>query len=191
MRRKLSLLMCGLLAATSLLTPIKANAETTNVGIEIQATTIDITVPLNVACTIDPNTDNGFVSSDIVIVNNTKCPVTLSISDFSAQDGSYFAAGADILPDGLPDGLEWDNLTKAQTQQYFALGIYAKDAAEWQAYNLVSPLYVADIATNGETDLGVINSESTINMALTANYGKAFAESSTFNYQITWIAELY
>ena len=57
----------------------------------------------------------------------------------------YITFESNIKPDELPDGKTWDNLSVADTNKYFALGIKANDASNWNDTSLTDYKYVKRI----------------------------------------------
>jgi hypothetical protein len=187
--RMIALVMAVLVLFSNGMVAMAADNET-SVDFTVEATDIDITVPLNFACTIDPNIEEGFAYADnLTVTNNSTAPILLSVNAFADSDATF---ENDVLPDGLPDGLEWNDLNVKQTKQYFALGLKAKDATEWFESYLDDFTYAKTINEAGaKTDFGVIGPASSTNFDLDASYGRAVKEGFTFSYKITWLAELY
>lgn len=164
--------------------------DVTDISISVEPTTIDITVPLNFSCNINPNVSDGFTyANNITVINNTTCPINLGIASFQDEDKNF---ENDILPTGLPDGKTWDSLSVSDTKKYFALGIKEKDKSEWMQYALSNPVYAKTI-NESLTNIyfGEVASNGSVNFDLEASYGKAFKTSKTFSYKLTWVAELY
>ena len=151
---------------------------------------IDITVPLNFACTINPNIENGFIyASNLTIQNNSDEPIYLNIASFV---DIYDSFENDILPYELPIGKTWNTLDVSNTKRYFALGLKANDTNEWASCFCEDFIYAKTINELGyNTNLGIVDSNSNVSFDLNAYYGKAFEHNMTFTYQITWVAELY
>ena len=195
MKRKTSKFLSFLLASALAFSNVPITnvfaADSTSVDFEMLATDIDIVVPLNFTVSIDPNlpyNDGGFVyASNIYVQNNTVCPISLGIVSFEDESNTF---ENDILPDGLPNGLEWDNLNVSQTKKYFALGIKASDTNEWLNYNFDDTVYTKVINENNGLYFGDIGTKESIHFDLEAFYGRANKEAKNFSYKITWIVEL-
>jgi hypothetical protein len=113
------------------ITNVFADNET-NVNVTVSATDVNITVPINFACAINPNLEKeegGFSYADnLTVTNESKAPILLSVNAF-VDNAQTFTN--DILPGGLPEELEWNKLNVKQTKEYFALGLKATDSTEW------------------------------------------------------------
>lgn len=164
------------------------NTGTTSVDINVIATTVDITVPANVACTIDPNQatpEDRFQYGELKVVNNGTSPVAVSVTSFTDADSTF---EENIKPDGLPDGLEWDNLSVADSAKYFALGIKANDASDWGNVSLSNFVYVPEVTAPNL--IGTLNSGQEGAMDLDASFGLAFTTVKDFSYELVFSAEL-
>jgi hypothetical protein len=187
------IVICFLLVSLILYTAgsyMSVSAAETVVNFTVEATDIDITVPLTFNCTINPNLDDGFTYADnLIVTNNTPAPILLSVSAFRDTNKTF---RNDILPSELPEGLEWNNLNVFQTKQYFALGLKASEPSEWLETYANEYIYAKTInESDSNTDLGVMAPDSSSRFDLSASYGRAVKESFTFSYKITWLAELY
>lgn len=181
--------LCGILVMALLLygTPVHAATET-SINIAVSATTIDITVPLNFACAINPNVENGFTYADnIEITNNTKAPIVLTANGFRDDSNTF---ENDILPTGLPEGKTWENLNVSDTKKYFTIGLCANNPSQWVTYYPSDKVYAKNVQ-DAAIPLGVINPGNSVSFSLDASYGKAVKQDFSFTYKITWLAELY
>jgi len=162
------------------------NAEgNMNIEVSMFATDIYVTVPLNVACTINPNVEDGFVYGDIVVTNHSYSPVKISVGSFSQTD----AAKTMVTPEGLPDDLTWDTLTKEYSSEYFAIGLRAQENANWQEV-LIGDYAYADNVTE-KTALGIVTGKGEVTLEMDAWYGKSFKNPDNLNLMIMFVAELY
>ena len=161
-------------------------AGTTEVSVDIEATVINITVPLNVNCIINPNIENGLTHGDIVIQNNTKAPVRLSLASFTSNNLPFTNL---ILPTELPAPLEWNLLNSTDSMKYFSFGIKASDDGEtpWKNMNndftWATPSFV-------ESEIGIIEGDSSSELILDARYGRAISSGESFQFLAVFVAEL-
>jgi len=161
-------------------------AGMTQVDIDVEPTVVCVRVPLNVAVSINVNVDDALVYADIVVENETKAPVKLSIANFTSNDLPFTDL---IAPDELPDSLEWETLGAEDSQKYFALGVKAIDA-ENDPWKSIAGDYAWAVPGFTETELGVIQAESSSNLGLDARFGRVQSEGNSFSFAVTFVAEL-
>lgn len=150
----------------------------------INPLTISVTHPLTVAYTIDPNdgVNGSFISPDILVKNNTKVPVKVTINSMKAATG-----GTLNFTDVLPEAKTWSSLNLADSKKYIALGILIKNSTGWNAGYNTSTMYAANEAASL---FGVLPSSSTGSLALSANYGLAFDSDYTANHNLVFMFQL-
>lgn len=153
-------------------------------------TEVDITVPLNITATINPNIEDGFICADnLTITNNSKVPIDLKVSDFTEVTDVF---ENDILPTELPEGLNWDSLSVENSKKYFSIGMKAADSAEWFRCDCTDMVYAKTINDAGDgITVGVVNSEGSVNLKLDATYGRAFERNESVQYNIVWVGTLH
>lgn len=161
-------------------------AGMTAVAVDIEPTVVSIVVPLNVSATINVNAEDGLVHGDIIIQNNTKAPVKISLAALASEDLPFTNL---IHPDDLPDTLAWDMLNAADSMKYFALGIKPVDTDNTPWKSMVSD-YVWTTPDLTETELGVVEASSSSNLGLSAYFGRTQTQKNAFTFSATFVAEL-
>lgn len=161
-------------------------AGTTEVAVDIEATIINITVPLNVNCVINVNEEDALVHGDIVIENHTKAPVKISLSQLSSTDLPFTNL---IRPNELPTELEWDMLNASDSMKYFSFGMKAIDTENTPWKSKVAD-YTWAVPNFTESELGVIEGESDSNLGLDARFGRTITHNESFTFHAVFVAEL-
>ena len=156
--------------------------SSTDIEFDMTATQVNVTVPLNISCNINPNIDNGFQHGDAIIVNNTYAPVKLYVSLFDDTSNELSM----IKPDGLAQGLSWNTLTKDLSKKFLSIGLKPSDTGWLQP----SDEYCYAGVINSKVPLGVLAGKSSSNLLMTANYGRSFEKASNVNLRIGFVAEL-
>ena len=152
--------------------------------------TITITHPISIDYTINPNNLTPFSCSDIIIKNNSKIKVAVSIQQFRATAG-----GSIVLNDVSPNKYSnWSTLTASQTKSDIALSLKVKETATasntWYLISNSSPIYAINITS--KTGIGVLNSDGAIgNLSLSAYCGSAWNYSYTTKHNLTFIFDVY
>lgn len=150
----------------------------------IKALTISITHPVNISYSIDPNSEDGFLSSDISIKNNSKVPVKIHIASFAVADDSDLP-----FQDVLPDGIEWSSLSLEDSKRYIALGLMYVDESQWMIpqSDLQNPLYAIEI---DDTYIGAIAKGATGTLRLCGKHGLAFDGSYSSRHELIFLISL-
>ena len=170
-------------------TPIGQAAQfagTTEVSVDIEATVVNISVPLSVSAVINVNEADALVFGDIVIQNNTKAPVRISLAKFASTDLPFTNL---IAPADLPNELDWENLNAANSAKYFSLGIKPIDTVNTPWKSMVGD-YVWAVPGFVKTELGVIEAESSSNLGIDARFGRIQTQENSFTFSATFVAEL-
>lgn len=156
------------------------------IAMTILPTAVNITVPLNIAASIDVNESDGFVHGDIQIRNNTQAPVKITLAKLRSDNLPFEKL---IVPEELPKYLSWETLGVEDSNKYFSLGIRPTNSvgAAWK-----SKLDDFTYTYPGlfPTHLGVIEAASSSNLELDSFYGKASMTEKEFNFSVTFVAEL-
>ena len=150
----------------------------------ISAITISVTHPATVAYTIDPNSGltNEIVAPDITLVNNTLVPVNVTVQSFLSSAGGTLQF-TDV---GVVDK-DWDNLNKADSKTYIALGLEIQDAMEWNTGYNENTYYAVD----GVPILfGALNNNATGSLSLVAEHGLAFDQAYTAIHSLIFMFNL-
>jgi len=189
-KKTLIIVMALAVMATSGVVCVAADATATGTG-EVNATvpisgsisalTLSVTHPADVAYTIDPNTGatGTFTVPDITITNNTKCAISVTVSDLSSVTG-----GTVQFTDVGPADKIWASLNLADSKTYLALGIKAKDATGWNTGYSTTTMY----ANTVDPQLfGSINSNASATMQLVANYGLVFDQPYTAKHSLVFL----
>jgi len=167
------------------------SSENTKVDFKVVQTIISVEIPMTAYIFYDPNTEDGFVPSDLIISSNTRCPVKLSVNSITSLDAPFTE---NILPDELPEGKTWDKLNLEDSLKYIAFGISAPDNIDG-SYGLVlldEDLYAKELINSATSvDIGVIYPNKSCNINLTGLMGKSFKTVQSFEYQIVFEVELY
>lgn len=147
---------------------------------------INVTVPLNVLCFIDPNESEGFVHGDAAIVNNSTLPLKFYVQNFSVLSGAYTM----LKPEGLAGvgiNTTWEELTSAQSAQYLAIGVGAGEDA-WYTSTFGNYAWANNISERFE--LGVIEAAGTAPLTFDARYGRSLKETSQIQLRLLFVAEI-
>ncbi|WP_137143914.1 hypothetical protein [Ethanoligenens harbinense] len=131
----------------------------------INATTISVTIPNSVAYTINPDA-NTFTAPALAVTNNTVVPVTVGVQSLTADSSGTFA-------DKLPTDETWSTLDASDSAKYVALGISATSTGWSTGYNSSTDW----AAAHAPVTIGSLPSGATGNLALAANFGRAFTAS--------------
>lgn len=149
----------------------------------INATTISVTHPMSVDYSIDPNNDtNIFTAPDIVITNNTKVPVKVTLKSLTST-----SSGTLQFTDVAPDAKEWNKLNSADSKTFIALGVKINNAEGWNAGYNTNTRYAVDTES---TLFGSLNTGATGNLSLTANCGVAFDQNYTAAHSLVLVFDL-
>jgi len=195
MRKNIKRLFTGLITAALLsLTALPAFAANTatdtgtgsitgNVAINgsISPLTISITHPINVAYAISPD-DSTFTAPDIVVTNNTKAAVNITVKSLTAASG-----GTLTFTDVDPSSKSWNTLNNADSKKYIALGVKAIGSNSWAVGFSTATHWASDPTPLA---VGSLASGATGNFALTANYGLAFDAAYTANHNLVFSFQL-
>lgn len=129
---------------------------------------IDVTLPIQMTFTID--TERLFHAPDAEIVSNFAAPLEITIIDVNKSEN----APTLVAPDTYTDD-EWNNLGVSNTQSKLALLVNGYD-----------------ISTNGNK-IGELRSAfvdtQTMNLSLTAKYGKAWNNTEDVNFTYNLVFE--
>ncbi|MBR3599876.1 MAG: hypothetical protein IKL53_08350 [Lachnospiraceae bacterium] len=158
----------------------------TSVDVAIEPTVINITVPLNVAATIDVNREDALIHSDIVIQNNTKAPVKISLKSLTSKDLPFTNL---IKPDELPQGLSWDLLNAVDSMRYFSLGIKAIDLTN-NPWKTKTADYIWTTPSFTMTELGTVDAEAKSDLGLSVYFGRTQTVKNSFKFSAVFVAEL-
>ena len=149
----------------------------------LEATTLSVTHPTSVSYVINPNLSvDAFVASEIPIVNNSEAPINVTVKSLSSTAG-----GTLQFTDVASDAYSWENLNKADTKTYIALGIKIDNAEGWSGGYNAATRYAVD---SGNTLFGTINPGDTAKMVLEAHHGYAFDESYTAAHNLVFMFDL-
>jgi hypothetical protein len=147
---------------------------------------ISVTHLVSTSYIMNPNSGIPFYMSDIIITNNSRIKVKVSVQSFNS------VPGGSITFTDVPPGyfLNWNSLTSTQTKKYIALGVQvaepAVSPAGWYAINAVSPVYGAEIVN--PVLLGTLNPNGAKgNLRFTAKYGQAWDGNYTAKHQLALI----
>lgn len=156
------------LADTATATGTGTAAASVPINGTISPTTISITVPNSVAYNIDPNS-NTFTAPSLSITNNTVAPVTVGVQSLTADSSG-------TVTDVLPGDMDWSKLTAENSPKYLALGVGVSDPTGWDSgYNTNTDW----AASNSSVEIGSLAAGATGNLALSANFGRAFQSQFT------------
>ena len=151
----------------------------------INALTISITHPVNISYSIDPNSEDGFICSDINIQNNSKVPVKIQILSFAIANDSDLA-----FQDVLPDGIEWSNLSLEDSKRYIALGLMYVDESQWMTpqSDLLDPLYAVEI---NNSYIGALAKGAIGTLRLYGKHGLAFDGNYSARHELVFLVSLH
>lgn len=141
---------------------------------------ISVTCPTSVSYTINPDS-GSFTAPEIPITNNSNIPLNVYIQSFKAVAGGVIVFN-DVLPNKYAN---WNQLTAAQTQSDIALALAVDSGTSptaWAEIDLTQPVYSAQITS--PVLAGVLNANSTGYLALSAKYGRAWAQAVTAKHQL-------
>lgn len=101
-----------------------------DIGVNIEATMIDVEVPLFTGFVIDGNEDTSIYSTEIFIINNTYAPVQLYAVGVSYIDASELESPKLVSPASLYN-LSKKRLNEKDDLKYLSLRIYSPDTIGW------------------------------------------------------------
>ncbi|MGF7058703.1 hypothetical protein [Brassicibacter mesophilus] len=169
-------------------------AETGDVAVngDIQATVLNVTVPISTGFVIDPNgatAEERFIAPDFTVSSGTNAPLKVSVSSLEqALDTQY--SFTDVLPTNFTDE-EWEKLGITDSSAYLALALKAKDNTEWRSLTQTDPLYVKEVLDAGQAvEIGSLDPNSSATFTLEAKHGNAFDSAIQSKYTITFVFEL-
>jgi len=150
----------------------------------INALTISITHPVNISYSIDPNSEDGFLCSDINIQNNSKVPVKIQIISFEVASDSDLP-----FQDVLPDTVEWKKLGIQDSKRYIALGLIYVDESQWIISQpaLLNPLYAVEI---DNTYIGALAKGAVGTLRLCGKHGLAFDGNYSARHELIFVVSL-
>ncbi|MGF7058702.1 hypothetical protein [Brassicibacter mesophilus] len=159
---------------------------------DIQATVLNVTVPISTAFVINPNgatPEERFIAPDFTVSSGTNAPLKVSVSSLEqALDTQY--SFTDVLPTQFTDE-EWEKLNKIDSSTYLALALKTKDNAEWRSLTQTDPLYVKEVLDVGQAvEIGSLDPNSSATFTLEAKHGNAFDSAIQSKYSITFVFEL-
>lgn len=138
-----------------ILTDNDGNTKTYPVTVSNIDRTVTVAHPVSVNYAINPDSAAPFVCPDLIITNDSRIMVQVSILELRATSGGSLTFH-DVLPSKYSD---WIRLTAAQTKSDIALGLRVKEnstgTGTWCTINNTATLYAAGIT--GKTALGVLN----------------------------------
>lgn len=158
--------------------------KSSDIDISMNKTEVSVTVPLNVACLINPNEEEMFTYGDLSVVNNSYAPVKLSLSLFTAVDDTKTM----LTPDGLSEGLTWDTLNMENSAKYFSIGVRAKETEEW--LSVLNDEYAYAEHITSKIPLGIIMPRKSGALELDAHFGKSYNVAQSVGLAMGFVAEL-
>lgn len=157
------------------------------IDITMFVTQVNVTVPLNVNCIINPNVEDGFTYGDVIIQNNSAAPVKVSLGDFTQTSGGFTMLTPDAIGTVETGGLTWDSLNSEQSAKYLSIGASTGDAG-WNNYLATGYGYADNISE--KFPLGVIAAKKSAPLALAAHYGRSFKSEDEVQLRMFFITEL-
>ena len=164
------------------------NTGTTTIDLGIEATVVNIVVPINISANINPNMEKsqGFTYGNCVIENKTTAAVKLYLNSFTEITNSFENV---ILPSELPIPFVWDKLNAENTAKYISFGIKPKDENGWK-----EPPVMQEYAWANHVDTpilcGIVNNEASVSFQFDCYYGRAFKEGKSCKFIAVFVAEL-
>ena len=161
--------------------------SSTDIELSMTSTQVNVTVPLNVSCVINPNEEESFTYSDIIITNNTLAPVKISLSVFDESNSGIQM----IHPDDIKTltNLDWNDLDKELSKRYFSIGLRpSNNIGTWKTKLLEDFVYAEGIA--GNISLGTLDPSASASLELTAAHGRSFHKSTNLSLRLGVVAEL-
>ena len=166
---------------------VSTSENSMEINVSMYATQINVVVPLNVNCTINPNVEDGFVYGDIVIQNNSTAPMKISLGKFTQANGGFTMIQPDDIGSVENGGLSWETLNSEQSETYLSIGATTGETGWYE--RIATECAYADNMT-GTFSLGVVAASDSALVGLDACYGRSFKEVKSLKLQMCFVAEL-
>ena len=161
----------------------------------VEATTLDITLPIKATFVI--NAARDFVSPYFEIVNNSPIPVTVVATSMKAKSDTPAKV---VSPEQYTDE-EWDNLNFSTTRTRIAFGMMLRTSAK-DLEDLVQPAatetkWFGPESEDSNLRLGVIKSaygkeaSPKMTVGFESKYGKSWGDITALPYQLTLTVSAY
>jgi len=156
------------------------------IDVEMEATIVNISVPLNINLVINVNEEDALVYGDVFITNNSKAPVKVKLQSIASANLPFTSL---IRPDELPAELDWELLDFENSQKYFSLGLKPETEGDtWKSITTGDYVWAEESFTPAE--LGVIDGESEGKLAFDAYFGRVQTDRKDFAFTAMFVAEL-
>jgi hypothetical protein len=144
---------------------------------------VEFSVPLKILFTVDPNVSSNIISAEMVIENRSNAPLALSILSFTQNEADTVQ-----FENCLVFEQDWENLNRANTLKYIALGLNVINPEDTSWYSLSnSVLYAKEVSTER---IGVLKPNSSIGLNIIGKTGRLFTELLEIRYNIVFVFEL-
>lgn len=127
---------------------------------------------------IDPNLDEGAVSPEFTISNQTNSSIRLELKTFEQLTNAF----NDVLPTKYES---WIGLNRKQSED-LALGLMTEAGEGWQS--LVTP--TSYVANHTNHEIGVIKPQSSVDFGFKIYHGRAIAEPKAIRYRMIFVFDL-
>lgn len=152
----------------------------------ISPLTISVTHPASITWTINPNNVQSFTAPDIVVTNNTKCAIRVTVATLKAATAKTQGDSERLMTDVLHTAQSWNELNAADSASFIAVGIKRKDNINWGG---TAP--GTHWALNGEDTLfGTVGSDLTAAMTLEAYHGYAIEQQFIAVHNLVLVFDL-
>jgi hypothetical protein len=152
----------------------------------ISPLTISVTHPASITWTINPNNTQSFAAPDIVVTNNTKCAIRVTVSTLKAATAKTQGDTERLMTDVLYTAKNWPTLSAADSASFIAVGIRRKDNTNW---NGTAP--GTHWALDGEDTLfGTVGSDLSAAMTLEAYHGYAIEQQFIAVHNLVLVFDL-
>lgn len=170
----------------SLMPTTMVHANSTEVDIVVEASSIDLSVPISIQCTLNPNgetEEEKFIHGDLYVTNNSLAPIRVSVSDIIDTNNTFEEI---VTADGLPAGKTWEELSVADSDKYFALSTNASSG--WSTVSNNSDIEMATL--DAVTPIGTLVSKAKGELDLKAKFGLSQSSAKEFQFSMILIGDL-
>ena len=158
---------------------ISASEGDIQVNGSVETMVADVTIPaVSPDLVINPNLEEGYVSPEFSISNDSVSPIKLELKTFEQVTDTF----NDVLPSKYES---WIGLNKRQSQD-IALGLVAKEGEGWQ--QLTTP--TSYVANHTDHEIGIIKPTSSVDFSFDVKHGTAFSEAKTVQYKMVFVFDL-
>lgn len=169
-----------------------SNSHTTTINVEIPATIISVTLPLDIRATINPNIgadglySDAFISPEFSIINDTNSPINVRVDSITPYSSNMLS----IIDKDTYTDEEWAFLSRAQSEANIALGFKAVDSSMMLGTPFTEYWLADDADALSGFLIGTLKPLSTITFEMVGKHGMTFSDNISLGYQVQYVVEL-